>query len=354
MLCSLAEFFQQVRHIGFVFSVGEFGEHFFGGAAADAPDGRYYLKLAGAFVNGGYARVAGVTFAGVIAHKPAATKDLHGVVSDGVTHFGAVIFAHWRQHCGAAFVFSRIVFKFFSLVFVFRWTQFEGFYTAYFQIDDAGGFVKKCPAGFDGDLHIDEHIANGGEFFDGDTELLSAGGVIAGDAEGCLGDAERLGGYADTRAVHKAHDIFDQASLSFADEFAGGVVEKYFAGWRAVYSEFVFESANVNGRPPVTDEEAKSESAASVGFATGHNEQDFTAAVCDETLDTVEEPVAVVILKGAEIDRLQIGAGIGLGKHHCAGDFAGGEIVQVLLLDILGGEGIYRFGDTLEAEDVHQ
>ncbi len=68
----------------------------------------------------------------------------------------------------------------------------------------------------------------------------------------------------------------------------------------------------------------------------------------------MEEPVAVFVFVGAELNGLEVGAGVGLGEDHGAGDLALGEGGQVLLLEFLGGEGVDRLGDALEAEDVHE
>ena len=65
-------------------------------------------------------------------------------------------------------------------------------------------------------------------------------------------------------------------------------------------------------------------------------------------------PLPVVVLLGPQLDGLEVAARVRLGEDHGAGDLAGGQVRQVLGLDLLGGEGVDRLGDALEAEDVHQ
>ena len=115
-----------------------------------------------------------------------------------------------------------------------------------------------------------------------------------------------MAGDTDACAVHQRHNVGDEAPLAFADELAGGIVEEDFAGGAAVDAEFVFESADVDGGAPVADEQAQAQSAGAVGLAASEDEQDFAAAVGDEAFDAVEEPVAVFILKCAELDGLEV------------------------------------------------
>jgi len=159
-----------------------------------------------------------VSFGGVVFHVAAAAEDLDGVIGDAVAHFAGVVFGHGCEHAGESFVFFLLLFESPFFGFVGDVAEFELSEEAVFDVDVEGGFVGEGAGGFEVGFHVDEEFANGGELFDGGAELFSAGGVFAGDAEGGFGDAEGLGGDADAGAVHEAHDVGDEASLSFADE----------------------------------------------------------------------------------------------------------------------------------------
>ena len=77
-------------------------------------------------------------------------------------------------------------------------------------------------------------------------------------------------------------------------------------------------------------------------------------AVGDEPLDAVQAPGAVRLLGRLELHVLQVGAGLGLGERHAAGDLAAGEARQVRGLHLVVGELVDGLADVLEAEDVHQ
>ncbi len=222
------------------------------------------------------------------------------------------------------------------------------------QVHDPRGIVEQGASGLDGDFHVDQHIPHGGQLLDGDRELLSAGRIVAGDAVGGLRDAHGLGGDLDAGAVHQRRDVGDQAALPLADQHAGRIVEEDLAGGRAVDAELVFEPADVDGRAGLAQKQTQAHSAAAVGLASCQHQEHVAAAVRDEPLHAVEEPVALAVLIGSQLDGLEVRAGVGLGEHHRAGDLALGEERQVLLLDLLGGEGVDRVGDALEAEDVAQ
>lgn len=71
-------------------------------------------------------------------------------------------------------------------------------------------------------------------------------------------------------------------------------------------AEFVFEPADTDGRSSFAEEQTQAEAAASVRFGAGQHQQDFSAAVGNESLDAVEIPAALGILKGPQFACLQI------------------------------------------------
>jgi hypothetical protein len=121
-----------------------------------------------------------------------------------------------------------------------------------------------------------------------------------------------------------------------------------------VNAELVFEPADVDRRAGLAQQQAQAQAAGAVGLAAGQDQEHIAAAVRDESLHAVEEPVALAVLEGPQLNRLQVRARVGLREHHGAGDLAVREERQVLLFDLLGREGVDRFRDALETEDVHQ
>ena len=89
-------------------------------------------------------------------------------------------------------------------------------------------------------------------------------------------------------------------------------------------------------------------------FGPREHQADLAAAVGDEALDAVQEPGAVRLLRGFELDVLQVAAGLGLGERHAAGDLTAGEPRQVGRLHVIAGELVDGLADVLEAEDVHE
>ena len=237
---------------------------------------------------------------------------------------------------------------------VLRRVLFEKPVVADGHIHHARRLVEQGTSGLNGDLHLDQQVADGRQTLDGHAELLTAGRIVAGDPIGCLGDAGRLGGDTDTGSVHQRRDVGSQAAFALADQLARRIVEEDLARRRAVNAELVFQPADVHGRARFADEQAQAETAAAIGLAAGQHEQDFAAAVGDEPLDAVQEPVALVVLEGFEFDGLQVRAGVRLGQDHGAGHLAVGKRRQVFLLDLFVGERVDRLGDALKAEDVHQ
>ena len=177
---------------------------------------------------------------------------------------------------------------------------------------------------------LHQQLADGGEVLDGGVELLAAVGVVAGDAIRRLADAQRLGGDADAGAVHQAHDVGDQPALPLADELGRGVVEEHLARRAAVDAQLVLQAADLDLRAALHQQQAQAAAVGDLRLAAGQHQQHLAAAVGDEPLDAVDEPVALVVLVGAELDGLEVAAGVGLGQHHRAGPLAAGQVRQVL------------------------
>ena len=127
----------------------------------------------------------------------------------------------------------------------------------YLQVHAVGCEVGQRPGGLEVDAHVHQQLADGGEVLDGRVELLSAVGVVAGDAVGGLADAQALGGDADAGAVHQAHDVGDQPALPLADELGRGVVEEDLAGRAAVDAQLVLQAADLDLRPALDKEQAQ-------------------------------------------------------------------------------------------------
>jgi hypothetical protein len=80
---------------------------------------------------------------------------------------------------------------------------------------------------------------------------------------------------------------------------------------------------------------------ARVGLRVGldqHEDQRGEQAVGDPHLLAVDLPAAVVALAGAGLDRLHVGAELGLGEAERRADLAAGHPRQVLLLLLVGAE----------------
>ena len=102
------------------------------------------------------------------------------------------------------------------------------------------------------------------------------------------------------------------------------------------------------------DEQAQAPTVGNVRLAAGQREQNLAAAVGDEPLHAVEEPVALLVLKRPQSHRLQIAAGIGLGEHHSPRYLAAGESREHFVLDLLAGKGVDRLRDSLQAEEIRE
>ncbi len=99
------------------------------------------------------------------------------------------------------------------------------------QVHHAGRVVEQGPSGLEGDLHVDQHVAYGGQLLDGDGELLAAGRIVAGDPVRGLGNPERLGGDADPGPVHQGGDVRHETSLPLADQLARACCRRRFRRW---------------------------------------------------------------------------------------------------------------------------
>ena len=202
--------------------------------------------------------------------------------------------------------------------------------------------------------HVDEQVADGRQLVDRHAELLARQGVVARRAAGGLADAEALRGDAEARAVHQAHHVGDQPALALADQLGRRVVEEDLAGRAAVDAELVLEAAHLHLRPLLDQQAGEAAPVGDLRLGARQHEQDVAAAVGDEALDAVHEPLARRVLVGARLDGLQVAAGVGLGQHHGPGPLAARQARQVGLLDLVAGEGMDRLGDALEAVEVHQ
>ena len=107
-------------------------------------------------------------------------------------------------------------------------------------------------------------------------------------------------------------------------------------------------------RPPVAYEQAKSKPARPVRLRPGQNQQHLAAAVCDKSLNAMQEPVAIRILIGPQFYSLQIRSRVRFSKHHRACHLARRKIMQIVLLDILIRECVDSLSYPLEPENIHQ
>ena len=179
-------------------------------------------------------------------------------------------------------------------------------------------------------------------------------GVGARFAVSGLGDAHRLCGYADARAVHQRHRVGHQAAAAFAYQVSHRVVKFELARGRAVDAELVLEVPHADRILLFAEKERKPEAAGLVWLASRKHQEHVPAAVGYEPLDAAEAPCAVFGLARAQLHRLKVASRVGLGQDHGAGQFAGGQARQVFVFQFIRCKGVYRLRDALEAEDVHQ
>ena len=119
-------------------------------------------------------------------------------------------------------------------------------------------------------------------------------------------------------------------------------------------AELVLEAADLDPRPFLDQQTAEATPVRRPLLRTRKNQQHLAAAVGDEALHAVHEPVAVRILIRRRLDALQVAAGIRLGEDHRTRPLAGDKLRNVRLLHFLVAEHVDRVGDALKPEDVHQ
>ncbi len=120
-------------------------------------------------------------------------------------------------------------------------------------------------------------------------------------------------------------------------------------------AELVFNAAHQQPRAAFADEHGQAAAVLGALFGAGQHQVDFGAAVGDEPLHAVEEPpVGVLVETCLELDRLEVGAGFGLGEGHGPVHLAGAKAGKMERLLFVRGEFTEGFGDVLEAEQVLQ
>ena len=310
------------------------------------------LELRGALVDGGDARVAHVALDRVVLHVAGAAEDRDRAVGDAHGHLGGVVLGHRGEHLVEGRVELQALADVHRLGRALEGLELLG--EAVLEVDGLRTVVGEETRGLEVDGHVAHELAERREGVDRDAELLAGRGVVAGGAVAGLADAGGLRGDADAGAVHEGHDVRDEAALALADQLRRGVVEDHLAGRGTVDAELVLKAADLDRRALLDEKAGKSGAVRRAGLGAGEDEEDVAAAVRDEALDAVHEPVAVLVLIRHRLDALEVGAGIRFREDHRARVGAVAELGDVLGLDVLARERVDRLGDALQAEDVHQ
>ncbi len=120
-------------------------------------------------------------------------------------------------------------------------------------------------------------------------ELLTFAGIFQRLVVSLLSETHRLGGDAETGAVHQGHDIFDQTHAGITAELSLGVLEDQLAGRRAMDAQLVFDVTYGNTAIAlVVNEHRKSTTVPGTFLGTGQHQMDMGVTVGDETLHSVE------------------------------------------------------------------
>ena len=177
---------------------------------------------------------------------------------------------------------------------------------------------------------------------------------------GAVGDADAFEADAEPRLVHhREHAV--HAAIFLADQIADGaamIAHGHGAGGRGMHAELVLDAAGINvvalpQRAVGIDHEFRNQeqrdalgAGGRVGQAREHEMHDVVGhvvvAIGDEDLRALDAIGAVGLLFGAGAQRADVGAGLRLGELHGAGPFAGDELFEIDLLQLVGAMRIQR------------
>ena len=175
--------------------------------------------------------------------------------------------------------------------------------------------------------------------------------VAGGKPQRALGDADTARRHVDAAEFEAAGHLGEAAALDLADQMIGRdavILEDQLAQIDRLVAELLELAADLEARPLGRDEEAHAGIArACLGVGLDQQrEARALDAVGDPGLGAVDDVVVALTPRG-HADRLQVGAGIGLGQRQPAADLTRGELGQPLALLRLGAE-------LLDRERQHQ
>ena len=203
------------------------------------------------------------------------------------------------------------------------------------------------------------------------AERLALLRVAQRELERALGDADAAGGdvdAADLERVHHLREALVEARLLAAEDVLGRAavaVEDQLGRLDALVAHLLDLRRDVEARVLagvladarlLLGDEAGHAAVARVGVGVGldeHEDEAGAQAVGDPHLLAVDLVGAVVDLLGRGLDRLDVGAELGLGQREGGADLAGRHARQVLLLLLVGAELHQQVGaDEVRVDDA--
>ena len=216
-------------------------------------------------------------------------------------------------------------------------------------VDISGRLVEQGARTVEFGLHAAQHGIDGGEGSYRYTELFALVGIAYSLTQRGLHDPDRLRAYIEACTVHHRHDILYEAQTARSEQFGRSVVECQLARGRSLYSHLVLDAAYRHAAPfAVIDKARETACIRRAAFGACQHQFYVGVTVCDETLDTVEQPHAALLApRGLQHGRLQVAAGVGFGEIHRAG-LAARNAGDKLGLELLVAEFAYDVHTSLQ------
>ena len=218
-------------------------------------------------------------------------------------------------------------------------------------IEDLGRIEREQAGGAGARRHLADLELDRLVLADRLAEGLADLGVLGGELERAFGDADAARRHVDAAERQPAGRLHEALALDAADQVVLGdavVLEHQLARVDRVVAELLELLADAEALLLGRDEQAHA-LVAGLGVGIGlhqHREAGALDAVGDPGLGAVDD-VVVAVAPRRHADRLQVGAGVGLGQRQAAADLAAGELGQPLRL-------LRRRAELLDRQRQHQ